>query len=433
MLAVQRAARVATLGLRRANVAPALGRALSQSATAGKPIECDAAIAWEPKKEYWKDALTIEKVIVDPPGPGEVRVKITHAALCHTDAFTLEGSDPEGLFPAVLGHEAAGIVESVGEGVTTVKPGDKVIPCYQAECFEHDQHSDHCPRCRGYRVGKTNLCGKIRPYTGAGVMKSDGKPRFRSARTGEALYHYMGVSAFSQYTVLHEESCAKIRDDAPLETMNLLGCGLATGWGAVQNTAKVEPESICAIFGMGTVGLAVIEACKRAGAKQIIGVDLDDNKKSLAEEFGVTDFVNPTKFGDRPIQEVLVEMTGGGVDYSFDCTGNVKVMRSALEACHIGWGKSVVIGVAGAGQEISTRPFQLVTGRVWMGTAFGGFKSRSEVPKLVDQCMAGELKVDPYITHQVNLSNINRAFELMHNGESLRTVIYMDNDATNSA
>jgi len=244
------------------------------STTVGQPIECLAAVAWEPKPEYWKDALSVEKVVVSPPGPGEVRVKITHTALCHTDAFTLSGEDAEGLFPCILGHEAAGIVESVGEGVTNVKDGDFVIPCYQAQCFDDDLHSDHCPRCRGYRVGKTNLCGKIRPYTGRGVMKADEDVRFRSA-SGEKLYHYMGTSTFSQYTVLHAESCAVIRKDAPLEKVNLLGCGLATGWGAVRNTAQVEKDSICAVFGLGAVGLSVIEGCSMAGAKQIIAVDRD--------------------------------------------------------------------------------------------------------------------------------------------------------------
>mmetsp|Transcript_23063 Transcript_23063/g.36737 ORF Transcript_23063/g.36737 Transcript_23063/m.36737 type:complete len:261 (+) Transcript_23063:635-1417(+) len=260
-------------------------------------------------------------------------------------------------------------------------------------------------------------------------MKNDGKVRFTS-NDGKDLYHYMGISAFAQYTTLHEESVAKIREDAPLEKMNLLGCGVSTGWGAVSNTAKVEEDSICAIFGLGTVGLSVIEGCKLAKAKRIIGIDLDEGKYSLAKEFGCTDVVNPKDY-DKPIQEVIAEMTGGGVDYSFDCTGNVDVMRSALECCHIGWGKSVVIGVAGAGKEISTRPFQLVVGKQWLGSAFGGWKSRRDVPKLVDQCMSGERKVDEYITHNLNLNDINEAFKLMHEGKSLRAVIWMDNDAPN--
>lgn len=395
--------------------------------SAGEPIKCIAAVAREPKKNYWENAVQLEEVIVDPPKAGEVRVKITHTALCHTDAFTLSGDDAEGKFPCILGHEAAGIVESVGEGVTTLKPGDACIPCYQAECFPEDQASDHCPRCRGYRVGKTNLCGKIRAFTGQGVMKAGGV-RFRAASDGLELFHYMGTSTFSQYTVLHEESVAKIRQDAPLEKVNLLGCGLATGWGAVKNTAKVEADSVVAVFGLGTVGLSVIEGSKNAAAKRIIAVDLDPKKFDLAAKFGATDFVNPKDY-DKPIQQVLVDMTGGGVDYSFDCTGNVQVMRSALEACHIGWGQSVIIGVAGAGQEISTRPFQLVTGRQWKGTAFGGYKSRSQVPGLVDAYMNGEVQIDPYVTHNVNLKDINDAFVLMHEGKSLRAVIWMDNNA----
>jgi len=393
--------------------------------TAPAPITCLAAVARAPKKNYWEDALTIEEVIVAPPGPGEVRVKITHTALCHTDAFTLSGDDAEGKFPCILGHEAAGVVESIGEGVTHVGVGGHVIPCYQAECFPEDQASDHCPRCRGYRVGKTNLCGKIRPYTGAGVMKSDGESRFTATSDGTKLWHYMGTSTFSQYTVLHGESVAKVRKDAPLDKVNLLGCGLATGWGAVENTAAVEPGSSCAIFGLGTVGLAVIEAAKKAGAKRIIGVDKDPQKFALAAEFGANEFVNPNDAPDTPVQQTIVSLTGGGVDYSFECVGSTDLMRAALECTHIGWGQSVIIGVAGAGQEISTRPFQLVTGRVWKGTAFGGFKSRSQVPELVDKYMAGEVKIDEYITHSLPLSQINKAFELMHEGKSLRCVIEM--------
>ena len=402
-----------------------LVRSLSTE-TAGEPIHCLAAVAHEPKAAYWDNALSVEEVIVAPPKAGEVRVKITHTALCHTDAFTLSGEDAEGKFPCILGHEAAGIVESVGEGVTNVEPGDHVIPCYQAECFAHDQETDHCPRCRGYRVGKTNLCGKIRPFTGQGVMASDEGTRFQTS-SGKELFHYMGTSTFSQYTVLHQESVAKIRKDAPLEKVNLLGCGLATGWGAVHNTAKVEEGSSCAIFGLGAVGLSVIEGCQQAKAKRIIAVDIDPGKEAAAREFGATEFVNP-KDHDAPIQDVLVELTGGGVDYSFECVGNVELMRAALEATHIGWGQSVIIGVAGAGQEISTRPFQLVTGRQRKGTAFGGYKSRSEVPKLVDSYMGGEVKIDEYIMHNLNLQDINEAFNLMHNGECLRCVISMHDE-----
>lgn len=401
-----------------------LGRSFS---TVGKPIRCLAAVAHKPKKNYWEDALSLEEVHVAPPKAGEVRVKVTHTALCHTDAFTLSGDDAEGKFPCILGHEAAGIVESVGEGVTSVSPGDHVIPCYQAECFPEDQENDHCPRCRGFRVGKTNLCGKVRPSTGAGVMMADQDTRFTTLDDTK-LYHYMGTSTFSQYTVLHQESIAKIRKDAPLDKVNLLGCGLATGWGAVWKTAKVEEGSSVAVFGMGTVGLAVVEAAKASGAKRILAVDIDPAKWELAETFGATEFVNPKDYPDTPIQDVLVEMTNGGLDYTFECVGSVQLMRAALEACHIGWGKSIVIGVAGAGQEISTRPFQLVTGRVWTGSAFGGFKSRSEVPGLVDDYMNKKVNIDSYVTHNLNFHDINHAFTLMHEGKSLRTVIWLDND-----
>lgn len=390
----------------------------------GKDIPCLAAIAWEPKKDYWTgNALSVENILVSPPKEGEVRVKITHTALCHTDAFTLSGDDAEGKFPCILGHEAAGIVESVGPGVTSVKPGDHVIPCYQAECFPEDHNADLCPRCRGYRAGKTNLCGKVRPYTGRGVMKSDEDVRFRTL-DGKKLFHYMGTSTFSQYTVLHQESVAVIPPEAPLDKVNLLGCGLATGWGAVANTAKVEKDSTCAIFGLGAVGLSTIEGCKLAGAKRIIGIDIDPKKFQRALQFGATECVNPRDH-TKPIQEVIVQMTGGGVDYSFEAVGNVSLMRAALESCHIGWGTSVIIGVAGAGQEISTRPFQLVTGRTWKGTAFGGFKSRTDVPRLVERYMRGEVMIDEYITHNTTLSNINTAFQLLHSGDSLRCVIHM--------
>lgn len=393
-----------------------------------EPIKCLAAVARVPKKEYWhRDALQLEEVIVAPPQAGEVRIKITHTALCHTDCFTLTGDDAEGKFPCVLGHEAAGIVESVGEGVTSVQAGDHVIPCYQAECFPEDRANNLCIRCRGYCERKTNLCGKIRAFTGGGIMRADSGTRFKAVSDGAEFFHYMGISAFSQYTVLHEESVAKIRKDAPLEKVNLLGCGLATGYGAVENTAKVEPGSSVAVFGCGTVGLSCIDAAKRAGAKRIIAVDLDEKKFALSRLFGATDCVNPSEY-NKPIQEVLVELTGGGLDYTFECTGNVNVMRSALEACHIGWGQSVVIGVAGAGQEIATRPFQLVTGRVWKGTAFGGYQSRTDVPALVDQYMNGDFQIDPYITHNLNLTDINESFVFLHEGKSLRTVIWMDND-----
>ncbi|PPD95853.1 hypothetical protein GOBAR_DD07111 [Gossypium barbadense] len=339
-------------------------------ATQGQVITCKAAVAYEPNKP-----LVIEDVQVAPPQAGE---------------------DPEGLFPCILGHEAAGIVESVGEGVTEVQPGDHVIPCYQAECRE----------CKFCKSGKTNLCGKVRTATGAGVMMNDRKSRF--SINGKPIYHFMGTSTFSQYTVVHDVSVAKIDPQAPLDKVCLLGCGVPTGLGAVWNTAKVEPGAIVAIFGLGTVGLAVAEGAK-----------------SAAKNFGVTEFVNPKDY-DKPIQQVLVDLTDGGVDYSFECIGNVSVMRSALECCHKGWGTSVIIGVAASGQEISTRPFQLVTGRVWKGTAFGGFKSRSQVPWLVDKYMKKEIKIDEYITHNLTLGDINKAFDLMHEGGCLRCVLKMN-------
>lgn len=370
-----------------------------------------------------KKPLSLVDVEVAPPQRGEVRVQITHTALCHTDAFTLSGEDPEGLFPAILGHEAAGIVESVGEGVSSVQPGDHVIPCYQAECFPKDRSASTCPTCSGYERNKTNLCGKIRAFTGNGIMASDGKPRF--SYQGQDIYHFMGTSTFSEYTVLHEESVAVIDKAAPLDKVCLLGCGISTGLGAVQNTADVEAGSTVAVFGIGTLGLSVIDAAKQRGASRIIAVDLNADKFELAREFGATECVNPSDF-DSPIQQVIVERTGGlGVDYSFECIGNTKVMRAALECCAKGWGQSVIIGVAGAGQTIETRPFQLVTGRVWKGTAFGGFKSRTQVPQLVDEYMNGGFKVDEYVTHNMTLDRINEAFDLMHDGKCLRCVVHM--------
>jgi len=370
-----------------------------------QPIQCKAAIAWAPN-----EPLEVKTVTVDPPGPGEVRVKIVATALCHTDAYTLSGQDPEGLFPCVLGHEAAGVVESVGPGVSTVKAGDHVIPCYQAFCGE----------CKFCASGKTNLCGSVRQWTGKGIMKSDSKSRISCE--GKTIYHFMGTSTFAEYAVVHEVSIAKIAPSAPLDKVCLLGCGVATGLGAVLNTAKVESGSTAAIFGLGTVGLAVIDGLRLAGAKRIIGVDTNPDKFADAIKWGASECVNP-KSHDKPIQQVLVEMTEGGVDYSFDCTGNVRVMRSALECCHKGWGESVIIGVAAGGQEISTRPFQLVTGRVWKGTAFGGYKSRVDVPVLVDRYLKGEFKVDEYITHHFKLDQINEAFNLLHSGKCLRAVV----------
>jgi S-(hydroxymethyl)glutathione dehydrogenase/alcohol dehydrogenase len=371
-----------------------------------KPIECRAAVAWEAKKP-----LSIETVQVAPPQAGEVRIKVLHTGVCHTDAYTLDGFDPEGLFPVVLGHEGGGVVESVGEGVTSVKPGDHVIPLYIPQCNE----------CKFCKSSKTNLCSKIRGTQGKGVM-SDGTSRFTCK--GQQLYHFMGTSTFSEYTVVAEISVAKVDSAAPLDKICLLGCGISTGYGAALNTAKVEAGSNCAVWGLGAVGLATIMGCKVAGATRIIGIDINPDKFEIAKQFGATEFVNP-KDHERPIQEVLVEMTDGGLDYTFECIGNVATMRAALEACHKGWGTSVIIGVAASGKEISTRPFQLVTGRTWKGTAFGGWKSRESVPKLVDDYQKGILKVDEFVTHNMGLEKINEAFDLMHEGKSIRSVVNM--------
>ncbi|MCF6436197.1 S-(hydroxymethyl)glutathione dehydrogenase/class III alcohol dehydrogenase [Pseudoalteromonas sp. MMG022] len=368
-------------------------------------IKSKAAIAWGPGQP-----LSIEEVDVMLPKAGEVLVKITATGVCHTDAFTLSGEDPEGVFPAILGHEGAGIVEAVGEGVTSVSVGDHVIPLYTPECGE----------CKFCTSGKTNLCQKIRETQGKGLMP-DGTTRFY--KDGEPIYHYMGTSTFSEYTVLPEISLAKVNPEAPLEEICLLGCGVTTGMGAVMNTAKVQAGDTVAIFGLGGIGLSAIIGATMAGASRIIGIDINESKFALATKLGATDVINPKDY-DKPIQEVIVEMTDGGVDFSFECIGNVDVMRSALECCHKGWGESVIIGVAGAGQEISTRPFQLVTGRVWRGSAFGGVKGRSELPEIVERYMAGEFKLDDFITHTMALEDINEAFDLMHQGKSIRSVVH---------
>ncbi|XP_010217827.1 PREDICTED: alcohol dehydrogenase class-3 [Tinamus guttatus] len=367
-------------------------------------IKCKAAVAWEAGKP-----LSIEEVEVAPPKAHEVRIKLVATAVCHTDAYTLSGADPEGCFPVILGHEGAGIVESVGEGVTKVKPGDTVIPLYIPQCGE----------CKFCKNPKTNLCQKIRITQGKGLMP-DGTCRFTCK--GKQIYHFMGTSTFSEYTVVADISVAKIDAAAPLDKVCLLGCGISTGYGAVVNTAQVERGSTCAVFGLGGVGLAVIMGCKVAGASRIIGIDINKNKFAKAKEFGATECINPQDF-KKPIQEVLVEMTDGGVDYSFECIGNVGVMRAALEACHKGWGVSVIVGVAASGQEISTRPFQLVTGRTWKGTAFGGWKSVDSVPKLVTDYMSKKIKIDEFVTHNLPFDKVNEAFELMHSGESIRSVL----------
>jgi S-(hydroxymethyl)glutathione dehydrogenase/alcohol dehydrogenase len=356
--------------------------------------------------------LVIEELDLDGPKAGEVLIRNVATGVCHTDAFTLSGEDPEGLFPSVLGHEGGAVVEEVGAGVTSVKPGDHVIPLYTPECGE----------CNFCTSGKTNLCQKIRVTQGQGLMP-DGTSRF--SLNGQPVHHFMGTSTFSHYTVLPEISVARIRPEAPLEKVCLLGCGITTGIGAVLNTAKVEPGASVAIFGLGGVGLSAIQGAVMARAGRIIAVDVNPSKFELAKQLGATDTVNPRDF-DAPITDVIIDMTDGGVDYSFECVGNVDLMRSALECCHKGWGESVIIGVAGAGKEISTRPFQLVTGRVWRGSAFGGCKGRSQLPGMVDQYMDGEIKIDEFITYTMPLDDINRAFDLMHEGKSIRSVIHFD-------
>ena len=353
--------------------------------------------------------LTIETIDVEGPKQGEVLVEIKATGVCHTDAYTLSGKDPEGLFPAILGHEGAGVVVDVGPGVRSVKKGDHVIPLYTPECRE-------CSYCTS---GKTNLCQAIRATQGKGLMP-DSTSRFSVG--GERLLHYMGTSTFSNYTVLPEIAVAKIREDAPFDKVCYIGCGVTTGIGAVINTAKVHPGDNVVVFGLGGIGLNVVQGARMAGAAMIVGVDINPRRKALAESFGMTHFVNPREVGGDLVAH-LVDLTKGGADYSFECIGDVRVMRQALECCHKGWGTSVIIGVAGAGEEIATRPFQLVTGRVWKGTAFGGARGRTDVPKIVDWYMDGKIRIDEMITHTMPLDRINDAFELMHHGESIRSVV----------
>jgi len=373
-------------------------------------MDVRAAVAFEPGKP-----LEVTKVQLDGPKAGEVLVEIKATGICHTDEFTRSGADPEGLFPAILGHEGAGVVVDVGVGVTTLRKGDHVIPLYTPECRQ-------CPSCLSR---KTNLCTAIRATQGQGVMP-DGTSRFTI--DGRKVHHYMGTSTFANFTVLPEIAVAKIRDDAPFDKACYIGCGVSTGIGAVLNTAKVEPGAKCIVFGLGGIGLNVIQGLRLAGADMIIGVDLNNDRKKWGERFGMTHFVNPKDMGPELVPH-LVNMTKkgadqiGGADYTFDCTGNVSVMRQALEACHRGWGVSVIIGVAGVGQEIATRPFQLVTGRTWKGTAFGGVRGRTDVPKIVDWYMDGKIEIDPMITHTMPLDRINEAFDLMHEGKSIRSVV----------
>lgn len=364
-----------------------------------------AAVAFAPGKP-----LEIVELDLEAPKKGEVLIRVTHTGVCHTDAFTLSGDDPEGIFPSVLGHEGAGIVVEIGEGVTSVKPGDHVIPLYTAECRE-------CLFCKS---GKTNLCVSVRATQGKGLMP-DGTTRF--SYQGKPVYHYMGCSTFSEYTVVAEVSLAKINPNANHEQVCLLGCGVTTGIGAVHNTAKVQEGDSVAVFGLGGIGLAVIQGAKQAKAGRIIAIDSNPSKFELAKEFGATECINPKDY-DKPIQQVIIEKTTWGVDHSFECIGNVNVMRAALECAHRGWGQSVIIGVAGAGQEISTRPFQLVTGRRWLGTAFGGVKGRTQLPGMVEDAMNGKIKLAPFVTHTMKLEDINKAFDLMHEGKSIRSVIH---------
>lgn len=367
-------------------------------------MKVKAAVAWGPN-----EPLKIETIDLEGPKKGEVLVKIVASGVCHTDAYTLSGVDPEGIFPVILGHEGAGIVEEVGEGVTSLKKGDHVIPLYTPECRE----------CKFCLSGKTNLCQKIRETQGKGLMP-DGTTRF--SKDGKPIFHYMGTSTFAEYTVVAEISLAKIDPKAPLDKVCLLGCGVTTGIGAVLNTAKVEKGANVAVFGMGGIGLSVIQGAKMAGAGKIIAIDINDAKFEMAKKFGATDCINPTKISGTVTQEVI-KLTDGGADYSFECVGNTKLMREALECCHKGWGESIIIGVAAAGEEISTRPFQLVTGRVWKGSAFGGVKGRTELPTYVDNYMKGKINLDDLVTFTMPVEEINEAFKLMKEGKSIRSVV----------
>ncbi|HKH33592.1 MAG TPA: S-(hydroxymethyl)glutathione dehydrogenase/class III alcohol dehydrogenase [Beijerinckiaceae bacterium] len=369
-----------------------------------------AAVAWEAAKP-----LSIETIDLEGPKAGEALVEIMATGICHTDAYTLSGADPEGLFPAILGHEGAGIVREVGAGVTTVRPGDHVIPLYTPECRQ-------CKTCLSRR---SNLCTAIRATQGKGVMP-DGTSRFRCENAGggaNAVFHYMGCSTFSNFTVLPEIALAKVREDAPFDKICYIGCGVTTGIGAVIYTANVWPGANVAVFGLGGIGLNVIQGARMIGADKIVGVDLNPGKRATAEKFGMTDFVNPDEIGRDKVVQAIVDITGGGADFSFECIGNVHTMRQALECCHRGWGESIIIGVAASGQEIATRPFQLVTGRVWRGTAFGGARGRTDVPKIVDWYMEGKINIDDLITHKLPLERINEGFDLMHEGKSIRAVV----------
>jgi S-(hydroxymethyl)glutathione dehydrogenase / alcohol dehydrogenase len=373
--------------------------------TGGPPMKTRAAVAWKAG-----DPLTVETIDLEGPKPGEVLVEIKATGVCHTDYFTLSGADPEGIFPAILGHEGAGIVREVGAGVTSLKPGDHVIPLYTPECRQ-------CKTCLSRR---SNLCTSIRATQGKGLMP-DNTSRFRC--DGDNVFHYMGCSTFSNFTVLPEIALAKVREDAPFDKICYIGCGVTTGIGAVIYTAKVWPGANVAVFGLGGIGLNVIQGARMIGADKIIGIDLNPAKAEMARKFGMTDFIHPDEVGRDKVVQAIVDLTQGGADFSFECIGNVHTMRQALECCHRGWGESIIIGVAGSGQEIATRPFQLVTGRVWKGTAFGGARGRTDVPKIVDWYMEGKIDIDSLITHTMPLEKINDAFDLMHEGKSIRSVV----------
>ncbi|KAF8225403.1 class III ADH enzyme [Tricholoma matsutake] len=375
--------------------------------TAGKPIKCKAAVCWGAG-----EPLKVEEIEVAPPGPHEVRIHILYSGVCHTDEYTRSGQDPEGVFPVILGHEGGGIVESIGEGVTSVAVDDHVIPLYTAECRE----------CKFCQSGKTNLCGKVRTTQGQGLMP-DGTRRF--SKDGKPIFHFMGTSTFSQYTVVADVSVVAVNKKAKLDKVCLLGCGITTAWGAVVKQPGIKGSSV-AVFGCGAIGLGVISTSRLVGASRIIAVDTNPIKESVAKEFGATEFINPLQLAEGTrIQDHLIAVTEGGLDFTFDCTGNVNVMRAALEACHKGWGVSTVIGVAAAGQEISTRPFQLVTGRTWRGTAFGGVKGRTEIPGLVEDYLRGTIEIDKFVTHERKFAEIDEAFHDMHSGDCIRCVVDM--------
>ena len=368
-------------------------------------MQTRAAVAWQAG-----EPLTMETIDIEGPKASEVLIEIKATGVCHTDAYTLSGADPEGIFPAILGHEGAGIVRAIGAGVISVKPGDHVIPLYTPECRQ-------CKTCLSRR---SNLCTAIRATQGKGVMP-DGTSRFRC--DGDPVFHYMGCSTFANFTVLPEIAVAKVREDAPFDKICYIGCGVTTGIGAVINTANVWPGANVAVFGLGGIGLNVIQGARMVGADKIIGIDLNPGRRAIAEKFGMTHFINPNEIGRDKVVQTVIDLSGGGTDFSFECIGNVQVMRQALECCHRGWGESIIIGVAGSGQEIATRPFQLVTGRVWRGTAFGGARGRTDVPKIVDWYMEGRINIDDLITHTLPLEKINEAFDLMHEGKSIRSVV----------